>query len=92
MIGAAQYAEDICVDDLSDRAGYGASRATADVWPPSYECTLLGNDVEPVVVQHRDVALVRFGAIAVFPIAYAAAALGIVFGLGRRATRTPHAR
>jgi hypothetical protein len=79
VIGVAQYAEDICFDDLDGRAEYGAFRTAADVWPPSYECSLLGNDMEPVVVQHRGVALARLGAIVVFPVAYAvAAALGIV--------------
>jgi hypothetical protein len=70
VIGVAQYAEDICFDDLDGRTGYGAFGTAADVWPPSYECRLLGNDVEPVVVQHRGVALARLGAIVVFPIAY----------------------
>ncbi|HUG63742.1 MAG TPA: hypothetical protein VMK83_00850 [Gaiellaceae bacterium] len=80
VIGVAQYAEDTCFDDLGGRTEYGAFRTAADVWPPSYECRLLGNDVEPVVVQHRGVALARFGAIVVFPVAYAVAAtLGIVF-------------
>jgi hypothetical protein len=41
--------------------------------------------VEPVVVQHRRVALARVGAIVVFPVAYAVAAtLGIVFWHRRR--------
>jgi len=85
VIGVAQYAEDICFDDLDGRAEYGAFRTAADVWPPSHECRLLGNDVEPVVVQHRGVALARLGAIVVFPVAYAVAATrGIVFWHRRR--------
>ena len=85
VIGVAQYAEDICFDDLDGRAEYGAFRTAADVSPPSYECRLLGNDVEPVVLEHRGVALVRLGAIVVFPVAYAVAAtLGIVFWHHRR--------
>ena len=80
VIGVGQYAEDICFDDFDGRPGYGAYRTAEDAWPPSYECRLLGNDVEPVVVQHRGVALARRGAIVVFPVAYAVAAmLGIVF-------------
>ena len=80
VIGVGQYAEDICLDDLDGRPAYGAYRTAEDAWPPSYECTLLGNDVEPVVVQHRGVALARRGAIVVFPIAYAVAAMiGILF-------------
>ncbi len=84
-IGVAQYAEDICFDDLDGRAEYGGYRTAADLWPPSFECKLLGNDVEPIVVQHRGIALARLGAITVFPIAYAvAASLGIVFWHRRR--------
>ena len=85
VIGVAQWAEDICFDDLDGRVEYGAYRTAEDGWPPSYECKLLGNDVEPVVVQHRRVALARVGAIVVFPVAYAVAAtLGIVFWHRRR--------
>ena len=85
VIGVAQYADDICFDDLDGRAEYGAFRIAADVWPPSFECRLLGNDVEPVVVQHRGIALARLGATMVFPVAYAVAAtLGIVFWHSRR--------
>ncbi len=80
VIGVGQYAEDICFDDLVGRAEYGAFRTDADGWPPSYQCRLLGNDVEPIVVQHRGVALARLGAIQLFPVAYAVAAtLGILF-------------
>lgn len=88
VIGVAQYAEDICFDDLYGRAEYGGYRTAADLWPPSFECKLLGNDgndAEPIVVQHRGIALARLGAIRVFPIAYAvAASLGIVFWHRRR--------
>src|SRR4051812_7232807 len=31
VIGAAQYAEDICFDDLDGRAAYGASRTAEDL-------------------------------------------------------------
>ena len=85
VAGVAQYAEDICLDDLVDRAEYGASRTDTDVWPPSYECSLMGNEVEPVVVQHRGIALARLGATVVFPVAYAVAATaGVVFWVRRR--------
>ena len=85
VVGAAQYAEDICLDDLVHRSEYGASRTDADVWPPSYECTLIGNGVEPLVVRHRGVALARLGATGVFPVAYAVAATaGLVFWVRRR--------
>jgi hypothetical protein len=85
VVGVAQYAEDICLDDLYGRAEYGASRTDADVWPPSYECSLLGNALDPVVVQHRGVALAGLGALVVFPVVYAVAAtVGMVFWLRRR--------
>ena len=85
MIGVAQYAEDICFDDLDGRADYGGFRTSADIWPPSFECRLLGNDVEPVVVQHHGIALACLGATMVFPVAYAVAAtLGIVLWHCRR--------
>ena len=85
VVGVGQYAEDICLDDLVSRAGYGASRTDAHVWPPSYECRLLGNDEDPVVVQHRGVALARLGATVLFPVAYAVAAIaGIVYWVRRR--------
>jgi hypothetical protein len=92
VIGVAQYAEDICFDDLDGRADYGGYRTAADVWPPSFECRLLGNDVEPVVVQHRGIALAWLGATMVFPVVYAVAAtFCIVFWHCRRrsAYRTP---
>ena len=85
LIGVAQYAEDICFDDLDGRAEYGGFRTAVDAWPPSHECRLLGNDMEPVVAQHRGVALARLGAIVVFPVAYAVATtLGIAFWHRRR--------
>jgi hypothetical protein len=91
VIGVGQYAEDICLDDLDGRAEYGASRSATNLWPPSYECRLLGNNVEPVVVQHRGVALARLGAIVVFPVAYVVATmLGIVFGRRRAVLPNEH--
>src|SRR5688572_3684147 len=62
VIGVGQYAEDICFDDLDGRADYGGYRTAAELWPPSFECRLLGNDAEPVVVQHRGIALGWLGA------------------------------
>ena len=88
VIGVAQYAEDICFDDFDGLPEYGAYMTTYDAWPPSYECRLLGNDVEPIVVQHRGVALARLGSIVVFPVTYAVVALlGIVFWRRRRPAR-----
>lgn len=82
VVGVAQHAEELCFDDLDGRAGYGAYRAESELWPPSHRCRLLSNDFEPVTVQHRGVALARFGALAVFPVAYSGF-VGMVV-LGRR--------
>ncbi len=85
VIGVAQYAEDICFDDLYGRAEYGAATTAAELWPPSFECRLRGKDVDPIVVQHRSVALARLGAVVLFPVVYAVAAtVGVVLWLRRR--------
>lgn len=90
VVGVAQFAEDLCFDDLDGRAGYGAFRTDSDLWPPSYECRLLGNDVEPVVVRHPDVALARLSAVVVLPVTYAVAAtLGTAFWRRRRRAVSP---
>lgn len=87
VFGVAQYAEDLCFDDLESRSGYGAYTASGELWPPSYECELRGNDVPPVIVQHRGVALAQLGATVVWPIAFVVAVmLGIVLWR-RRADR-----
>ena len=91
VIGVGQYAEDICFDDFDGRPAYGAYRTAEDAWPPSYECRLLGKVVEPVVVQHRGVALARRGAIVVFPVGYGVAAmLGVVFWRRRAVLSNEH--
>lgn len=72
-MAVAQYAEDLCFDDLDDRPGYRRYTSAAELWPPSHECRLSGATVEPVAVQHRGVAIARFGAVVV-PVAYLAVA------------------
>lgn len=89
--GVAQYTEDLCFDDLDGRNGYGAYRSEWAAWPPSFDCELRGIGVDPVVVQHRGIAVAALLGAAVVPIAFAAGATaGIVSWRRRRRTlRTP---
>jgi len=74
IVGVGQSLEDVCLNDLDNRARYGASQSRASFWPPSLECRLVGSDVEPIVVQHRLEAVAWFGAVVVFPVVYGLAA------------------
>lgn len=76
--------EDLCFDDLDGYPGHGAYRSESSLWPPSYECELLGNDVEPVVVQHQTAAIARFGATVVIPVVYVLSLTLVVVYMGRR--------
>ena len=73
--GLANRAESICSTHLDNRLGYGAYRMSSELWLPSFECRLLGNAVEPVVVQHRLEAIGVFGWLVVIPILYVIATL-----------------
>lgn len=84
MFAVGLYTEDLCLDDLGDQIRDGSYRGEASLWPPSFECHLAFSDAEPVVVQHRVVALVRFAAVVVLPIAYVAAAASVVVWWVRR--------
>jgi hypothetical protein len=75
LIAIGRYWEDLCFDDLEARPGYGSYRSEESTWPPTLECRLDGSDVEAIVVQHPVVALIRFGATVLFPVAYG---LGVV--------------
>ena len=83
-IGVAQYTEDLRFDDLDVRAGYGAYRTEWTLWPPSFDCELRGNEVDPIVVQHRGVATVALTTVAAMTIVYAAAATAGVIVWRRR--------
>lgn len=82
--GVAQYAEDLCFDDLDGHDGYGAHRSEWTTRPPSFDCELRGNGVDPVVVQHRGVAVAALAAAVVVPIAYATAGTAGVMSWRRR--------
>jgi len=74
IVGVGQSLEDVCLNDLDNRARYGAYQSRGSLWPPSLECRLVGSDVEPIVVQHRLEAVAWFGAVVVFPVVYGLAA------------------
>jgi hypothetical protein len=80
IVGVGRSLEDACFDDLENRAPYGAYQSRGELWPPAFECRLLGSDVEPIVVEHRLEAAARFGAIFVFPVVYV---LGATLALTR---------
>ena len=82
LIAIGRYWEDLCFDDLEARPGYSSYRSEASIWPPALECRLDGSDVEVIAVQHPVVALTRFGATVLFPVAYG---LGVVLLLIWRA-------
>ena len=85
IVGVGRSLEDVCFDDLESRARYGAYQSRESLWPPSFECRLLGADVEPIVVQHRLEAAARFGAVVVFPVVYClGATLALVRWSGSR--------
>ena len=77
LAGLGNRAESICFADLEGHPGHGAFRMSSGLWPPSFECRLLGNSVEPIVVQHPLEAVVAFGVVVVVPVVGAIAALVI---------------
>ena len=75
LAGLANRAESLCFADLDNRPGHGAYQISSELWPPSFECRLLGNSVEPIVVEHPLEAIVAFGWIVVVPVLCAIATL-----------------
>jgi len=75
--GLANRAESLCFADLDNHLGYGAYRMSSELWLPSFECRLLGNSMEPIVVQHPLHAFVAFGWVVVVPVSYAIAILAL---------------
>jgi hypothetical protein len=80
--GIARGLEDHCLHVADDR-DYGASSATASIWPPDLTCELAGPDdasaADPLEVMQLSVALLRTGWILGFPVAWIA--LGTVVAL-----------
>ena len=83
--GISNVAESTCFADLDGRRSYGAYRTSASLWPPSFECHLLGNSVEPIVVQHPLGAIVAFGWVVLAPALYAFATLALTLRWVRQA-------
>ena len=47
-VGAAQWAEDLCLHDVVERSPAAGYRTDLDLWPPSYECRLDGPGMDAV--------------------------------------------
>ena len=83
--GLGNRAESICFADIDNHPGYGGYRMSSQLWLPSFECRLLGNSTEPIVVQHPLEAFVAFGWIVVVPVLYAIAILALTLRWARQA-------
>jgi hypothetical protein len=75
LAGLANRAESLCFADLDNHPAHGAFQMSNELWPPSFECRLLGNSVEPIVVEHPLEAIVAFGGVVVVPVLGAIATL-----------------
>lgn len=71
LAGLSNRAESICFADLDNRVGYGAFQISRKLWSLSFECRLLGNSVDPIVVEHPLEAVVTLGWVVVVPVLYA---------------------
>ncbi len=87
--GLSNVAESTCLADLDGRRSYGAYQTSATLWPPSFECHLFGNSVEPIVVQHPLGAIVAFGWVVLVPVLYASATLALTLRWVRAARPRP---
>ena len=85
LTGLGNRAESICLADTDNRLGYGAYQISRKLWSPSFECRLLGNSVEPIVVQHPLEAMVAFGWIVMVPILCAIAVVAFTLRWLRQA-------
>jgi len=75
LVGLSNRAESICLADVDARVGYEAFEISRQLWLPSFECRLLGDSVEPVLVQHPIEAVVTIGWVVAVPVLFALAAL-----------------
>ena len=87
--GLSNVAESTCLADLDGHPSYGAYQTSATLWPPSFECHLFGNSVEPIVEQHPLGAIVVVGWVALVPILYATATLVLTLRWVRPARHRP---
>ena len=92
LAGLGNRAESICFADTDNHPGHGAYQISGELWPPSFECRLMGNSVEPIVVQHPLEAIVAFGWVVVVPVLCAITAVALTLRWLRQGTpgvRTP---
>jgi hypothetical protein len=85
LVGLANRAESICFADVDNQLGYGAYEISRELWLPSFECRLLGDSVEPIVVEHPLEAIVTIGWVVGVPVLFAAATLAVSVCWARRA-------
>ena len=90
--GLSNVAESTCLADLDGRPSYGGYQTSATLWPPSFECHLLGNSVEPIVEQHTLGAIVAFGWVVMVPVVYAFVTLALTLRWVRQARPGPTCR
>jgi hypothetical protein len=83
--GLANRAESMCYADLDSHLGYRAYQMSSELWLPSFECRLLGNSMEPIIVQHPLEAFAAFGWVVVVPVLYAIAIVAFTLRWARQA-------
>jgi hypothetical protein len=88
--GLSNVAESTCLADLDGRPSYGAYQTSATLWPPSFECHLFGNSVEPIVEQHPLWANVVFGWVVLIPVLAGSATLALTWCWMRQTRPRPN--
>jgi hypothetical protein len=83
--GLSNVAESTCLADLDGRPSYGAYQTSVTLWPPSFECHVFGDSVEPIVEQHPLGAIVAFGWVVLVPVLSALATLALTLRWVRQA-------
>lgn len=90
LVGAANYAEEACFEDLAANPGYRTYHGSAGLWPPHFECRLRSSDAADLVVEHDAVAFGALGAVVLLPVAYGtSAAAALTIALIRTCGRSP---
>jgi hypothetical protein len=87
LAGLANRAESVCRADVDDRRGYGAFQMSRELWPPSFECHLASNSLEPIDVQHPLEGIAVAGWVVAVPVVYVTATLvlAVRWAIGRAA-------
>lgn len=88
--GSSNYAESICYEHVMERPAYGGYSMSGEIWPPSFECEIRGNDLPPIVTRHPIAAWGAFAAALVVPLWYLVSAfVGIWWFLIRHRDQRP---